>query len=219
MTTMLTNSMVNAMEKEQFGVSPSHWAGLSEEERELYRIIRPMRTCNYTVSVDLHNVKRELERQAEQAELDGGVFNLNPDFQRGHVWSREKQIGYVENLLRGTAPLEIKFNCAKFHDFSAEATGMHGYDMVCVDGLQRLTAVVDFMDGKFKIFGGRYDEASLLKTAFSPRRKHLLFQIYDVKDYGDLIQFYLDLNTGGVVHEESELDRVRKLQQEYQATK
>lgn len=91
--------------------------------------------------------------------------------------------------------------------------------MFCVDGLQRLTAVVDFMDGKFKIFDGRYDQESLLKTAFSPRRKHLLFQIYDVKDYGDLIQFYLDLNTGGVVHEESELDRVRKLQQEYQAGK
>ena len=91
--------------------------------------------------------------------------------------------------------------------------------MFCVDGLQRLTAVVDFMDVKFKIFDGRYNETSLLKKSFSPRRKYLLFQIYDVKDYGDLIQFYLDLNTGGVVHEESELDRVRKLQQEYQATK
>ena len=28
-------------------------------------------------------------------------LELNPDFQRGHVWTREQEIAYIEFLLRG----------------------------------------------------------------------------------------------------------------------
>jgi len=38
-------------------------------------------------------------------------LNMNPDFQRGHVWSKEQQIAYVEYLLKGGASgRDIYFN-------------------------------------------------------------------------------------------------------------
>lgn len=203
------------MSKGYYGLSSNLWNELDDKTKSLYHLVRPMQSSNYAVSIELHHLERQLERYDSEAKKDGGELKLNPDFQRGHVWSLEKQISYIENLIRGVAPINIKFNCAKFIDYHAKVTGMNGFDMVCVDGLQRMTAVLSFMKGDFKIFDNAHDVNSLAGTPFAIRRYSFLFEIYDIRDYGDLIQFYIDLNTGGVVHSNEEIDRVKKLQEEY----
>lgn len=203
------------MSKEAFGINPSHWDSLDEETKELYRVVRPMRTSDYVITVHLGALQRQLNSYAKDAEQDGGVFQMNPDFQRGNVWSREKQISYVENLIRGTAPTTIKFNCAWFNNTTAEVSGMHGYDMVCVDGLQRVTSIIAFMNDEFKIFNNTHSAETLRSTPFNVNRYALTFEMYDIKDYGDLLQFYIDLNTGGVVHSDEEIARVKGLQENY----
>jgi hypothetical protein len=123
-------------------------------------------------------------------------------FQRGHVWTESQQIAYIEYVLRGGK--EVWFNYP----------GWDGPDhidnarMVCVDGLQRITAVNRFNNNEIKAFG-RYksDYYGVLGV------NDYTFDIYvnDIIEERDVIEWYLEMNSGGTPHSAEELDRVRKL--------
>jgi hypothetical protein len=200
----------------QYGVSEAHWKSLDEREQEAYSVIRPLRQSNYRVDYHLSRVNSMVDGYQEDAHRMGGVLDLNPDFQRGHVWSREKQIAYMENFMRGVAPNGLRFNCAGWGNGNANGD-INPNDMVCVDGLQRLTAMRQFMDGEFQVFG-RYLAHDLVGTDFDPKRIHFSVEIFDIKDRAELLQFYLDINRGGVVHTDEEIARVEGLLEEVRGT-
>ena len=70
-------------------------------------------------------------------------LQLNPNFQRGHVWTEKQQIAFVEFLLRGGKSARVIY----FNKPSWQMTKtVNDYDdFVCVDGLQRITAVTKFL--------------------------------------------------------------------------
>lgn len=182
------------------------------EEQKMIDIIRPVRTSNYVIDVPVSMVNAKIKDLAEDAISMGGKLVLNPDFQRGHVWSQDKQIGYIENLLRNIAPNILRFNCP--HYFTDKTLqGLNGGDILCVDGLQRMTAMKYFMDGKFKVFE-RYYAEDLKKTKFDLKRYTFKLEIFDIPSKKELIRFYLDLNTGGVVHSDEEIERVSNMMNE-----
>ena len=75
---------------------------------------------------------------------NGWGLILNPDFQRGHVWTEEQQVRYIEFLLRGgTTGRDFYFNCPSWHN-SVKAGAYD--DFVCVDGLQRITVILRFIN-------------------------------------------------------------------------
>lgn len=199
----------------KYGVSERYWNSLTPRDHALFDLIRPMRTAAYTVDHMLGSLEQGLASFEKSACTNGGVFELNPDFQRGHVWNEAKQVAYVENLIRGVAPRVIKLNCAGWNSLGETTGDLHPNSIVCVDGLQRLTAVRRFIAGEIKPFGLSYDE--LHRTAFHPANLRLTFEVFDIKHREQLLQFYLDLNSGGVVHSEAELDRVRGLLAETKA--
>lgn len=132
----------------------------------------------------------------ETANLD-----LDPDFQRGHVWSEDQQIRYCEFILRGgKSSKELYFNCPGWPNTAGQ--------MVLVDGKQRLEAVRRFIQGEIAVFGyfksEWTDRLDMLKARFS-------ININNLETKAEVYQWYLDLNDGGVVHTEEELDKVRKL--------
>lgn len=70
-------------------------------------------------------------------------LNMNPDFQRGHVWTEIQQSKYVEFILKGgKSGRDFYFN------WNPDTN-----DYVCVDGLQRTTALQNFVHNKLKVFG------------------------------------------------------------------
>lgn len=82
--------------------------------------------------------------------------------------------------------------------------------MQCVDGLQRLTAIRKFLNNELSIFGGNYlddfeDKKVLLRTM------SLRINVNNLKTRKEVLQWYLDFNTGGTVHSDEEIERVRKL--------
>lgn len=195
-----------------FGYSEEYWAGLSEQSRRVLRLVRPL-PPGTQVTVGFGYLEQWLAFQEETAVTAGGEFNLCPDFQRGHVWTLDQQARYVENVLRNVAPLELHFNSPAYDGrFSSESGGMHPYDFVCVDGLQRLTAVREFIAGKLKIFNTLV-ASDLRGTPFDPFRVSLRFTmtIHTLKYRADLLRMYLDINNGGSIHTEAELERVRAL--------
>lgn len=148
-----------------------------------------------------------LEGQLRQYEADYGL-DLNPDFQRGHVWNERQQIAFVEFFLRGGATSRIiYFNSPWFA--SAGKQGAYG-DMVIVDGLQRLTALRRFLADEIPAFGATLSEYE--DTLHFANAKHnLQFAINGLQTRAEVLQWYLEFNTGGVVHTPEEIQRVRNL--------
>jgi hypothetical protein len=129
-------------------------------------------------------------------------FVMEPDYQRGHVWSRDQQIAFVEfGLMGGESSMIITTNCPGWmRDFRGP------YELI--DGLQRVTAVLAFLRGEIPAFGstiGEYEEElSLLGPSFR-------WRVLNLPTRKEVLKLYLLLNSGGVVHSREEIDRVRKL--------
>lgn len=130
----------------------------------------------------------------------GNPLILNPDFQRGHVWTEEQQIAYVEYMLKGgTTGKEIYFNCSSWMD---------GFDtpIFCVDGLQRLTAAIKFVNNQLPVFDGHLhnDIEGACRTTFS-------FHVMKVRSKKELLKVYIDFNSGGTPHRPEEIIRIQEM--------
>jgi hypothetical protein len=91
-------------------------------------------------------MKRRPTTQALQWFVDrnaAGELNLDPPFQRRSVWSIDYQRYFIDTILRGyPAPpifLEIEITPGRPTKYNV------------LDGKQRITAVLEFMDGKFHL--------------------------------------------------------------------
>ena len=155
---------------------------------------------NYQVT---HYLKR-LSSIIKYYKEDYGLI-LNPDFQRGHVWTKKQQSAYIEFFLKGGKTGNIIF----FNDPNWQGEINKKYkDFVLVDGLQRITALLDFLDNKVKAFNCYYQE---YKDEMIGTRYPLQFNINNLQSKVEVLQWYLDLNSGGVIHSEQEISRVRLL--------
>ena len=128
---------------------------------------------------------------------------MNPDFQRAHVWSSTQQTAYVEYILKGGASgKDIYFNNYDYTDSTAQS--------VVVDGKQRLTAVREFMAGRLPIFDGHF-VSDFDDSVFRIHVARFHFIVNNLPTKALVLQWYLELNTGGVLHTSEELDRVREM--------
>lgn len=71
--------------------------------------------------------------------VDGGMYNLNPQFQRRHRWNRTKQSRLIESFIMNVPIPPIFLYEDDFAKFEV------------MDGLQRLTAIYEFYKGDFKL--------------------------------------------------------------------
>lgn len=199
-----------------FGYSPSSWSSLSARDKELLYLIRPLPKSAYKINVQLSRLEGFLAEAERDAKAMGGEFSLTPDFQRGHVWDQARQTAYVENFLRGQAPALFKFNSPGIGSISREIQGDLGtHDMVCVDGLQRLTALREFMANRLPVFGG-LTAKDLDDTVFATNRINQTFEVevFAFPWKHELLDYYVSLNAGGVVHSEEEIARVKAMSEE-----
>ena len=80
-------------------------------------------------------------------------------------------------------------------------------DFVCVDGLQRITAVLRFLNNEIKAFGYYYNEYE----DKLPFEVDLLININNLKTEKEVLQWYVDLNEGGTPHTSEEIDKVKQM--------
>jgi uncharacterized protein with ParB-like and HNH nuclease domain len=154
------------------------------------------RVGNYEKSMPLKYLIGWIDEQIKELGLQ-----LNPDFQRGYVWSQEQQIKYIEYILKGGKSARvIYFNHPGW-------MGNWKGDFVCVDGLQRLTSVIKFMNNEIPAFGIYYKdfEDKLCSDV------DLLININNLKTRKEVLQWYIEFNSGGTVHTEDEINKVKEL--------
>jgi len=154
----------------------------------------------YSVNTPL----RYLEETLENYKKEYGLI-MEPDFQRAHVWTEYQQSSYVEWILRGGfSGKDIFFNKPDWMKFNLKDT-----PLILVDGLQRLTAALKFLHNEILVFGGYRlsdfeDKMPWVDIAFN-------FHINNLKTRIEVLQWYLDFNSGGTLHTVGELDKVREL--------
>ena len=124
-----------------------------------------------------------------------------PAFQRSNdKWTREMQIKFVENIICG-AETNIIFGYVA-------TSGTSKCNCKLIDGQQRVTALLDWMDNKFNIF----DEVSFSH----PDVDVVLSGIYDFKTRiyrfdteQDMVQFYIDMNEN-ITHSSEDIDKAKQ---------
>ena len=159
------------------------------------------REGNYQVDMDIRRIPEWIVNEQKEMNLQ-----LNPKFQRGHVWTEDQQIAWLEFFLKGgKSGNVVYFNCPSWH-YSVKERDYNEY--VCVDGLQRLTAICRFVNNEIKLFGSYFREYE------DPRivsRYTLKVNVNDLKTEKEVLQWYVDMNAGGTPHTTEEIERVKKL--------
>lgn len=130
-------------------------------------------------------------------------LNINPDFQRIHRWTRKKQVAWIEFILKGgRTGRELFFNHTSWMHFK------EGSEFVLVDGKQRLEAARAFIHNEIPAFDTLYkdytDKLRLINT-------DLIINVNNLKTRSEVLQWYIDLNAGGVPHTKKEIEKVREL--------
>ncbi|MDF7815296.1 DUF262 domain-containing protein [Hymenobacter sp. YC55] len=155
--------------------------------------------CNYRLG--------SMDRVLTEWEQESGL-NLVPDFQRGHVWTEAQQSAFMQYCLRGgQSGLTMYFNQPGWH-YGVKAGAYN--DFVCVDGLQRITAIRRFLRGEIPAFGKLYPEFedTIIKA---PNVTGVRLNVNALQTRAEVLNWYLQMNDGGTPHAPEELARVRGL--------
>jgi hypothetical protein len=76
-----------------------------------------------------------------------GILKVNPEYQRGAVWSENQQKKLIDSVLRGY-PLPLIY----LHHIKKEVSGYLREDLEIIDGQQRINALFKFSESGFKLF-------------------------------------------------------------------
>lgn len=166
-----------------------------------FKDIKPfVEAGNYEIDVFVDSLEETLKHYGERYGID-----LTPRWQRDRVWTEEQQIAYVEFFLRGgkTARV-IYFNSPAFGD---DERGDLDDTLLCVDGLQRLTAIRRFLNNEIPVFDHYYNQ---FEDSLGMRRT-LRFNINCLKTEKEVMEWYVQFNSGGVVHTKEEIARVQAM--------
>ncbi|MDR2811074.1 MAG: DUF262 domain-containing protein [Tannerellaceae bacterium] len=108
-------------------------SGTDITEHSSDRVINPYNPDDIKVSSKQFSIKLIKDM------ADSGDLILNPDFQRHSVWDRRRRSLLIESVL-------LRIPLPMFY-FSEDKEGK----LTVVDGLQRLSAIIDFMNNKFPL--------------------------------------------------------------------
>lgn len=165
-----------------------------------FEYIKQFHKSYYRIDIGWDYLQDWLNSMKERGGADS--FQMNPDFQRGHVWTLQQQMRYVEYIIQGgESGQHVHFNHPGWQD-SYKGT------MVCVDGLQRITAILSFMDNKIQAFGYKLNEFD------NPRFTRVLrlsVHVGKLQTRKEVLEWYLQMNAGGTPHTKEEIDKVKNM--------
>lgn len=165
-------------------------------EIKTYRDIPKFPQIHYMVDVGWADLEHHLDRYNREYRLQ-----LDPDFQRGHVWSEAQQTAYIEFMLKGgESGKNIFLNHPGW-------MGSFKGEFVLVDGLQRITAARRFINDEIPAYGRTASQLGRIPSLDYGFK----FHIAKLQTRAEVLKWYLDFNAGGTPHSKEEIDRVRAL--------
>lgn len=118
-----------------------------------------------------------------------------PDWQRGLVWTEAQKIAFIESAWKGVPIGTYSYNQA--------ALGSDK-DYLLIDGQQRMSAIQDYIEGKFPVFGEFYADISQRDERRWGMTTIFASYVTETEDESYLRSYYNLMNFGGVAHKETE---------------
>lgn len=141
---------------------------------------------------------------AEHGDLKHALEIMTPGFQRdADKWSREKQAKFIENSLSGFRTTLQIFGLASDTTYS-NSIPLHSK---VLDGLQRSTAWVDFIEKKFTVFDGLDFDDIKGMSLLNHVRCHLQCFVFNTER--EACAYYIDMNRG-FTHSEADIARAER---------
>lgn len=129
--------------------------------------------------------------------------DMNPEYQRGYVWSLEDKQNLIRSILQD---IEIGRFVFMQKDFTAEDP--HFYEII--DGKQRLSTLVEFYEDRFEVDGLKFSEMSFRDRHAILGKQVLIIdtpQLTDKEKY----EYFIRINTTGKVMDQLHIEKVKKM--------
>lgn len=143
-------------------------------------------------------------------------LSLDVDFQRNLVWDLGMKQRLIYAILREDSIGSITIN--SFNQYSVEngqsRQELNKINEVVIDGKQRLTTIISFLNGEFPIVvDGKECYYHNIKKVFSTclSRMSILVSQYEITDKKELIECYLELNENKIVHDKLAIEHARNI--------
>lgn len=165
-----------------------------------FRDVPQFPAAHYEVLANLGYLARMVADHVDDYGLD-----LDPDFQRGHVWTPTQRTLFMEHMLQGgEGGMVLCFNHCNWNGMPKP--GVDRYEIL--DGKQRLTSALMFLRGEVTVFGGKvfgdFEDRPQLGMGFK-------WRLFALPTRADVLRYYLSMNAGGTPHSAAEIERVRGL--------
>ena len=151
-------------------------------------------------------------------EIRRGVLQLNPDYQRGAVWTDEQAARFVGHWLEGGEVPRIwvqrwdSGDNVTPGDLARYGVGASGYlPQEVVDGQQRLRAIYRWATGEVAAEMTDGQRVTYSQTNEVERRGFSIQLTYIDLPRVERLRLYLRINRGGTVHTAEEIARVREM--------
>lgn len=130
-------------------------------------------------------------------------IDFSPEFQRDYVWTQEDKEKFLDSVF-------------KWQDIGKWILWKRPYPQktVVVDGKQRLSTLVDFFLDKITWRGLHYSELDARSRYVFKEAPVQWAEVAESTPYKDVLEIFLDMNTGGVPQLPEHIERVRKLWEE-----
>lgn len=131
--------------------------------------------------------------------------NMNPTYQRGKVWE------YVDKkLLIYSIFNDIEIGKFTFVEIPFDEYVKTGFLTEILDGKQRLSALVDFIEGRFDYEGVYYRDMSQSDRSKINSAPVLVAKLHESTTYQQKLEHFLKVNTFGRSQDPAHLDFVRE---------
>jgi hypothetical protein len=147
-----------------------------------------------------------LARRSQLPRDDEQCLIVNPAFQRASVWTIGQKRAWIESVL-----LDLPLPAIFINQFGAIGGGhpKYGFKDIVIDGQQRIRATAEFLAGKFKVHGERFqDQDEAFRRVF---KMNVVCPVIYTRFATEVecAELYLKLLTAGTAHTDDEIERAR----------
>lgn len=130
--------------------------------------------------------------------------NMAPEYQRGLVWSLEDKVALIDSIFKG---IEI----GKFAFITLDFKSVKDPMYEILDGKQRLTTLIEFVEDRFPYQGVFYSQLSFADQAYFRDYTVSVGESREQLTPAQKYEYFLRMNTRGVAQTQEHLDKVSAL--------
>lgn len=146
--------------------------------------------------------------QFSQRDIEGliGLFytfgvDMDPEYQRGHVWELEDKVALIDSIFNNV-------DIGKFV-FIHLGYGTPGYEIL--DGKQRMTALIEFFEDRFRYRGKLFSELHPRDRSHIRHYRVGVGETRELSTIEERLQYFLHLNTYGKPQDPMHIAKVESM--------